>query len=70
MCISLYKSVSARTIRFITSMVSSPAWTLVIRMMGVEKELNGSDCGVLATCTCMCGPDCALWLCVCDSTAF
>ena len=45
---SLYKSVSAITIRLIASMVSSTASKLVIRMMDVEKQSNGSDCGVLA----------------------
>ena len=45
---SLYKSVSAITIRLIDSTVCSTASKLCIRMMDVEKQSNGSDCGVLA----------------------
>ena len=45
---SLYKSVSAITIRLIATMVCSTASKLCIRMMDVEKQSNGSDCGVLA----------------------
>ena len=44
---SLYKSVSTITIRLIASMVCSTALMLCITMMDVEKQSNGSDCGVL-----------------------
>ena len=45
---SLYSSVSSKTIHLIASMTSSSAAKLVVRMMDVEKQSNGSDCGVLA----------------------
>ena len=45
---NLYSSVSSKTIHLIASMTSSSAAKLVVRMMDVEKQSNGSDCGVLA----------------------
>ena len=45
---SLYKSVPAITIRLIASRVCSTALKICIRVMDVEKQSNGSDCGVLA----------------------
>ena len=45
---SLYSSVSDSTICMIAGMVSSSASELIIKMMDVEKQSNGSDCGVLA----------------------
>ena len=45
---SLYTSVSDKTIHLIASMVSSSSSKLEIRMMDVAKQLNSSDCGVLA----------------------
>ena len=45
---SLYRSVSMETLSLIASMVYSPASELKITMMDVEKQSNGSDCGVLA----------------------
>ena len=45
---SLYSSVSDSTICLIAGMVSSSASELIIKMMDVEKQSNGSDCGVLA----------------------
>ena len=44
---SLYSSVSDSTTHLIASVVSSSASNLV-RMMDVERQSNGSDCGVLA----------------------
>ena len=44
---SLYSSVSDSTTHLIASMVSSSASNLVVRMMDVERQSNGSDCGVL-----------------------
>ena len=45
---SLYSSVSEGTVSLIASMVHSSASNLVVRMMNVEKQSNGSDCGVLS----------------------
>ena len=45
---SLYPSVSKSTLKLIASLVFSPASQLVVRMMDVGKQCNGSDCGVLA----------------------
>ena len=45
---SLYSSVLDSTTHLIASMVSSSASKLVVRMMDVERQSNGSDCGVLA----------------------
>ena len=45
---SLYKSVSRETLCLIASMVYSQSSELKITMMDVEKQSNGSDCGVLA----------------------
>ena len=45
---SLYSSVSSKTITLIASMVSTSVSTLVVRMMDVERQSNGSDCGALA----------------------
>ena len=45
---SLYQSVSKSTLKLIASLVFRPASQLVVRMMDVEKQCNGSDCGVLA----------------------
>ena len=45
---SLYSTVSSKTIHLIASLICSSAAKLVIKMMDVEKQSNGSDCGVLA----------------------
>ena len=45
---SLYSSVSEDTVSLIASIVHSSASSLVVRMMNVEKQKNGSDCGVLS----------------------
>ena len=45
---SLYKTLSKETVRLITSMVHVPSSELKVVMMDVEKQSNGSDCGVLA----------------------
>ena len=45
---SLYKTVSKETEYLIASMVHVPSSDLKIVMMDVEKQSNGSDCGVLA----------------------
>ena len=45
---SLYRSLSRETLSLIASMVYSPSSELKITMMDVEKQSNGSDCGVLA----------------------
>ena len=45
---SLYRSVSRETLSLIASMVYSPSSELNITKMDVEKQSNGSDCGVLA----------------------
>ena len=45
---SLYPSVSKSTHKLIASLVFSPASKLVLRMMDVGKQCNGSDCSVLA----------------------
>ena len=45
---SMYPSVSTPTIRVIASLIFSSASKLVVRMMDVGKQSNGSDCGVLA----------------------
>ena len=45
---SLYKTLSKQTVRLITSMVYVPSSELKVVMMDVEKQSNGSDCGVLA----------------------
>ena len=45
---SLYPSVSMKTITLIASMVFNSLPKLVVRMMDVEKQSNGADCGVLA----------------------
>ena len=45
---SMYSSVSTDTIRIIASMMLSSASKLVIRMMDVVRQINGSDCGVLS----------------------
>ena len=45
---SLYPSVSMKTITLIVSMVFNSLPKLVVRMMDVEKQSNGADCGVLA----------------------
>ena len=45
---SLYTSVSDKTIHLIASMVSSSSSKLEVRMMDIAKQLNKSDCGVLA----------------------
>ena len=45
---SLYPSVSTATIRVIASLMFSTASQLVVRMMDVGRQSNGSDCGVLA----------------------
>ena len=45
---SLYKPISKETVRLIASLVNSPCSELRVTMMYVEKQSNGSDCGVLA----------------------
>ena len=45
---SLYPSVSTATLRVIASLMFSTASQLVVRMMDVGRQSNGSDCGVLA----------------------
>ena len=45
---SMYSSASSGTVKLIASLVFSPAKQLVVRMMDVGKQSNGSDCGVLA----------------------
>ena len=45
---SLYKTLSKETVFLIASMVHGPSSELKITMMDVEKQSNGSNCGVLA----------------------
>ena len=45
---SLYKTVSKDLVHLIASMVYRPLSDLRMVMMDVEKQSNGSDCGVLA----------------------
>ena len=45
---SLCKTISKETVRLIASLVNSPCSELRVTMMDVEKQSNGSDCGVLA----------------------
>ena len=45
---SLCKTISKETVRLIASLVYSPCSELRVTMMDVEKQSNGSDCGVLA----------------------
>ena len=45
---SMYPSVSSSTLKLIASLMFSPAKQLVVRMMDVARQQNGSDCGVLA----------------------
>ena len=45
---SMYPSASSGTVKLIASLVFSPAKQLVVRMMDVGRQSNGSDCGVLA----------------------
>ena len=45
---SMYPTVSSATLKLIASLVYSPAEQLVVRMMDVGRQSNGSDCGVLA----------------------
>ena len=45
---TLYPSVSNDTIRIIASLIYSDASKLVVQMMDIERQSNGSDCGVLA----------------------
>ena len=45
---SLYKTLSKETVYLIASMVHVPSSDLHTVMMDVEKQSNGSDCGVLA----------------------
>ena len=45
---SMYSSVSSGIMKLIASLVFSPAEQLVVRMMDVGMQSNGSDCGVLA----------------------
>ena len=47
-CDSLCKTLSKETVRLIASLVYSPCSELRVTMMDVEKQSNGSDCGVLA----------------------
>ena len=48
MCMTVYCSVSSGTIKLMASLMFSPAEQLVVRMMDVGRQSNGSDCGVLA----------------------
>ena len=45
---SMYSTVSSATVRIIASLLCSSAPQLVVRMMDVGRQSNGSDCGVLA----------------------
>ena len=45
---SLYPSVSKSTLKLIASLMFSSASKLVVRMVDVGRQYNGSDCGVLA----------------------
>ena len=45
---SLFRTVSSHTLRIVASLVFSSASQLIVRMMDVERQSNGSDCGVLA----------------------
>ena len=45
---SMYPSVSTGTLRVIASLIFSSASQLVVKMMNVGRQSNGSDCGVLA----------------------
>ena len=45
---SLYRTVSTHTLHIMASLVFSSASQLVVRMVDVERQSNGSDCGVLA----------------------
>ena len=45
---SLCKTLSKETVRLITSLVYNPSSELRVTMMDVEKQSNGSDCGILA----------------------
>ena len=45
---SMYPSVSTGTLHVIASLISSCASQLVVKMMDVGRQSNGSDCGVLA----------------------
>jgi hypothetical protein len=45
---SLYKTLSKETVHLIARMVHVPSSELKVVMMDVEKQSNGSDCGVLA----------------------
>ena len=45
---SMYYSVSSTTINVIASLLFTSATKLVIRVMDVGKQSNGSDCGVLS----------------------
>ena len=47
-CDSLYKTLSKETVHLIARMVHVPSSELKIVMIDVEKQCNGSDCGVLA----------------------
>ena len=43
---SLYKPISKETVRLIASLVNSPCSELRVTMMAVEKQSNGSYCGI------------------------
>ena len=45
---SMYPSVSTGTLRVIASLIFSSATQLVVKMVDVGRQSNGSDCGVLA----------------------
>lgn len=45
---SMYMSVPITTVHIVSSLMYSSASQLVIRMMNVARQSNGSDCGVLA----------------------
>ena len=47
--VNVYNSMySSGTVKFISSLVFNLAKHLVLRMMDVGRQSNGSDCGVLA----------------------
>ena len=49
---SMYPSVSTGTLHVIASLIFSSVSQLVLKMMNVRRQSNGSDCGVLAIAVC------------------
>ena len=45
---SMYSSASSGMIKLIASLLFSPAEQLIVRMMDIGRQSNGSDCGVLS----------------------